>query len=80
MRNALERKLHEKTAQLLAGSRVFNREVESRLNPQICPARLQGFEGLEINDSDRDFSREVESRLNRCFLSAGCPKVVELVF
>ena len=51
---------------------IVNREVESRLNPKICPRRLQGFEGLEINDSDRDFSREVESRLNQGFLSAGC--------
>ena len=59
---------------------IVNREVESRLNPEICPRRPQSFEGLEINDSDRDFSREVESRLNPHFLCAGCPKVVELVF
>ena len=60
--------------------REFNREVESRLNPKICPRIPQSFEGLEINDSDRDFSREVESHLNQFVLSAGCPKIVELVF
>ena len=59
---------------LLAGPRVANREVESRLNPEICPRRPQSFEGLEINDSDRDFSREVESRLNPCFFVRRLPK------
>ena len=59
---------------------IVNREVESRLIPEICPRRPQSFEGLEITDSDRDFSREVESRLNQCVLSTDCPKVVELVF